>query len=76
MADAGACGFCRLVDGAYLRTAVAMALHVHCGCSIEPRTAATEPSPVPGGVAVHEHGELGLTLADPAHAFTGPGDLP
>jgi hypothetical protein len=26
-------------------------------------------------VAVHTHGELGATLADAAHSFTGPADI-
>ncbi len=75
VADPGACKFCAAVDGARLRTANAMALHDRCGCSIEPEVNAAAPTPLPDDVAVHEHGELGPTLGDPAHAFTGPGDI-
>lgn len=70
-ADPGACEFCRLVDGAYVKSASAMALHNRCGCGLEPLTA---PHPravtLPSGVAVHEHGELGPLLTDPSHDFT------
>lgn len=69
--DGGACKFCLTVAGAYVKNAGAMPLHNHCGCGLEPLT---EPHPlaatVPSGVAVHEHGELGPVLADPAHDFT------
>lgn len=89
-ADPGACKFCRLVDGAYVKSAGAMPLHPGCGCGLEPLTgpharAVTLPdgtpirdfqggpltaSPLPDGVQVHEHGELGPTLGDPEHDFT------
>jgi hypothetical protein len=69
--DVDPCKFCRLVDGAYVKSANAMPLHNHCGCSLEPLT---KPHPraafLPSGVAVHEHGELGSILVDPAHDFT------
>lgn len=71
VADAIACDFCRLVDGAYVKRADAMALHNHCGCGLEPLT---EPHPLastlPNGVSVRSHGELGPVLTDPAHDFT------
>lgn len=77
VADPGACEFCSLVDGAYLKSADAMPLHNHCGCGVEPLTA---PHPraakLPSGVSVHQHGELGPVLADPAHDFTTTGDIP
>ena len=91
VADADACVFCRLVDGAYVKRADAMALHTYCGCSLEPLTgphprAAKLPDGTPvsdlvpqddvQGVAVREHGEYGPTLGDPAHAFKGPDDIP
>lgn len=70
-ADGNACTFCRTVDGAYVKQASAMALHNHCGCGLEPLTAPHRlAAKLPSGVAVHEHGELGAVLADPAHSFT------
>lgn len=76
-ADPGACEFCRLVDGAYVKRANAFPLHPHCGCSLEPLTA---PHPaaakLPNGVAVHQHGEMGATLADPSHDFTTKAEIP
>lgn len=75
-ADGGACQFCVEVDGAYVKSADAMPLHNRCGCGLEPLTA---PHPraasLPSGVAVHEHGELGPVLTDPAHQFTTPADF-
>lgn len=71
VADGGACEFCLLVDGAFVKSADAMALHNRCGCGLDPvlgePVAATA---VPEGVAVHDHGELGPVLTDPAHHFT------
>jgi hypothetical protein len=90
-ADADACPFCKLLDGAYVKRADAFPMHPHCGCGLEPLT---EPhpgavklpdgtrireyqggplvaTPLPEGVAVHEHGELGPVLTDPEHHFTG-----
>lgn len=76
VANAGACEFCLMIDGAYVKSADAMALHNHCGCGLEPLT---EPHPLaaslPNGVAVHQHGELGPVLTDPAHAFTPESQL-
>lgn len=71
VADASACKFCREVDGAFVKSATAMPLHNHCGCGLEPVTeAADHTTELPPGVAVHEHGELGPVLTDPAHDFT------
>lgn len=76
VADAGACEFCSMIDGAYVKSADAMPLHNNCGCGLEPLTS---PHPraakLPSGVAVHRHGELGPVLADPAYDFTGPSGL-
>lgn len=76
VADGNACDFCLAVDGAYVKSADAMALHNGCGCSLEPLT---EPHPLaatlPSGVAVHEHGELGAVLGSADHSFTGPSGL-
>lgn len=68
--DAGACEFCLAVAGAFVRSADAMPLHNRCGCSLEPVFGEVHVSPTPAAVAVHEHGELGAVLADPAHSFT------
>jgi hypothetical protein len=71
VADAGACTFCQTVDGAYVKSAAAMPLHNNCGCGLEPLTAPHRlASKLPSGVAVHQHGELGPVLTDPAHDFT------
>ena len=77
VADGAACLFCMEVDGAYVKSADAMPLHNNCGCGLEPLTA---PHPraatLPSGVAVHQHGELGPVLGDPAHNFTSAADIP
>lgn len=71
VADGAACAFCQEVDGAFVKSGDAMALHNNCGCSLEPLTAPRSgPAGLPPGVAVHEHGELGAVLTDPAHDFT------
>lgn len=75
VADAGACDFCASIDGAIVLSADAMPLHNHCGCGLEPVLEDLAPTPLPAGVAVHEHGELGPVLADPAHDFTSPSDI-
>lgn len=76
VADGAACDFCKEVDGAYVKNGDAMPLHNRCGCGLEPLTAPhSRAAYLPSGVAVHEHGELGPVLTDPAHAFTGPDDL-
>lgn len=76
VANPGACEFCVRIDGAYVKSADAMPLHPRCGCGLEPLT---QPHPraatLPSGVAVHQHGELGPVLTDPAHAFTSASDL-
>lgn len=76
VADPGACTFCQAIDGAFVRSADAMALHNNCGCGLEPIVDANvTPSPMPDDIAVHEHGELGPVLGDPAHDFTGEHQL-
>lgn len=70
VADADACTFCRQVNGAFVKSATAFALHNRCGCGLEPVLEPADASPLPDGVAVHEHGELGAVLTDPAHSFT------
>lgn len=70
VADGGACAFCLTIDGAFVKSADASPLHNHCGCSLEPVTEPVRSTPVPEGVAVHAHGELGAVLTDPAHDFT------
>lgn len=71
VADPGACEFCSLVDGAYVKSADAMALHNHCGCGLEVLTSPHSlAATLPSGVAVHQHGELGPVLGSPDHDFT------
>lgn len=76
VANGGACAFCREVDGAQFRTETPMPLHNGCGCGVEVveytrgRRRELTPTSTPETVAVHEHGELGPVLADPAHDFT------
>lgn len=70
VADGGACSFCLEVNGAFVKSASAFPLHNNCGCGLEPLTSERSSTPLPETVAVHEHGELGAVLADPAHDFT------
>ncbi len=76
VADASACEFCQAVDGAYVKSGDAMALHNNCGCGLEPLTA---PHPgaaqLPSGVAVREHGEMGPVLTSPDHDFITQTDI-
>lgn len=70
VADGDACAYCRMINGAFVKSAGAFPLHNRCGCGLEPLTS---PHPLaarlPDGVAVHEHGELGPVITDPAHEF-------
>lgn len=75
VADADACAFCTEVDGAILRNGDAMPLHNGCGCGVEVLTTVRRATKPPKTVAIHQHGELGPVLADPAHEFTGPSDV-
>lgn len=79
VANPGACSFCLTVNGAQFRKQDPMPLHPLCGCGVEPvpyaRGARFKPDPMPEGVAVRDHGELGPTLGDPSHSFTAAGDL-
>lgn len=70
VADPGACAFCAALDGAFVRNADAMALHNRCGCGLEPIYSPVAATALPDTVAVHEHGELGPVLGDPAHDFS------
>jgi hypothetical protein len=74
-ANPDACSFCLLVNGAFVKSANAMPLHNRCGCGLDPVLAEVAVSSLPEGVAVHQHGELGPLLADPADNFTGPNDI-
>jgi hypothetical protein len=75
-ANANACDFCNLVHGAFVKSADAMPLHNRCGCGLDPiHFDNFDVSSTPEGVAVHNHGELGPLLTDPAHEFTGPSDI-
>ena len=60
---------------AFVKSANAMALHNHCGCGLEAVFYDVEVPPLPDGVAVHQHGELGAVLGDPAHSFASLADL-
>lgn len=77
VADPDCCDFCAEVDGAFLRSDDPMPLHNGCGCSVEPVEGERprRSSPPPKTVAVHNHGELGPVLADPADHFTGPAQI-
>lgn len=75
IADASACAFCRLVNGAFVKSASASPLHNGCGCGLRPVLRDVEPTPLPAGVAVHDHGELGPLLGDPAHHFQSDSDF-
>jgi hypothetical protein len=75
-ADAGACSFCKEVDGAYVKRASAFPLHSRCGCGLE---ILTEPHPLaaklPSGVAVHDHGEMGALLTAAGDHFTSAAQI-
>lgn len=47
----------------------------NCGCGLDPVTDDVEATPLPEGVAVHEHGELGPMLAAPGQRFTTEHEL-
>jgi hypothetical protein len=69
-ADSGACEFCQEVDGAILNSEDAAPLHSHCGCTVVPLEEDLPLTPLPDGVAVHDHGELGPVLTSPHDHFT------
>lgn len=70
VADSGACAFCQEVDGAFLLSGEPMPLHSGCGCGVEAVEGERRiPTPLPEGVGVVEHGELGPTLVDPSQHF-------
>ena len=70
VADAGACTYCQAIDGAFVKSADAMALHNGCGCTLEPLFYDVAASPLPDDVAVNDHGELGPMLGSPDQNFT------
>jgi hypothetical protein len=70
VANPGACTYCQMLDGAFLKSADAMPMHPDCGCGLEPLLQAEAPAGLPSGVAVHDHGELGAVVGDPTHNFT------
>jgi hypothetical protein len=74
-ANGGACKFCLLVNGAFVKSANAMPLHNRCGCGLDPVMQDGTVTAPPQGVAVHQHGELGPMLGDPAHDFTTASDI-
>lgn len=74
-ADGAACTFCLTVDGAFVKSADALALHNRCGCGLEPITEHVVATPTPEDVAVHTHGELGAVLTAPGDHFTSLSDF-
>lgn len=65
----GACDFCQQCDGAFVYGgSEPMPLHANCGCSAAPvmiesnRIGDRRATPLPEGIAVHEHGEYGPVL--------------
>lgn len=68
--DGDACEFCRAIAGAFVKSADAAPLHPGCGCTLVPVEQDWPVDPLPSSVAVYDHGELGPTLADPAHDHT------
>lgn len=70
VADSGACAFCQEVDGAFLLSGEPMPLHSGCGCGVEAIEGERRvPSPLPDGVAIVQHGELGPVLVSPSDHF-------
>jgi hypothetical protein len=77
VADAGACQFCKEVDGAYVKgsSGFVYALHNHCGCGLEPLT---EPHKgaveLPDGTEVrpYAYGPLNENVAVELHGELGP----
>jgi hypothetical protein len=74
-ANGGACKFCLLVNGAFVKNADAMPLHNRCGCGLDPVMQDVAVAAPPQGVAIHQHGELGPMLADPADHFTSQSEI-
>lgn len=74
-ADANACSYCQMIDGAFVKSADVMSLHPGCGCSLEPQFVDVQPTPEPDGVEVYEHGELGPTIGSAEHQHTTAQDL-
>jgi hypothetical protein len=74
-ANGGACSFCLLVNGAFVKSANAMPLHNRCGCGLDPVIHDATVTSVPDGVAIHQHGELGPMLTSPDDHFTHESDI-
>lgn len=68
--DGGACAYCRKIAGAFVKRADASPLHARCGCGLRPELEEHPVTPLPDGVAVHEHGETGLQIGSDSHNFT------
>lgn len=79
VANPGACDFCQRVDGGQFLKHDPMPLHPHCNCGARvveyTRGRHFTPTATPDTVAVHDHGELGPVLADPAQHFTSEHEL-
>lgn len=73
----GACDFCQQVNGAFVYGgSEPMPLHANCGCSavpvlIEKSGSSRTATPLPEGIAVHEHGEYGPVLVAAGDHFMG-----
>jgi hypothetical protein len=74
-ANGGACTFCQLVNGAFVKSANAMPLHNRCGCGLDPVMQDVMVTSTPEGVAVHQHGELGPMLTSPDDHFTHESEI-
>jgi hypothetical protein len=74
-ANGGACSFCLLVNGAFVKSANAMPLHNRCGCGLDPVMQDVMVTSTPEGVAIHQHGELGPMLTSPDDHFTHESDI-
>jgi hypothetical protein len=75
VSNPGACDFCQQVNGAFVYGgSEPLPLHANCGCSAVPvlrESGRRERTPLPEGLAVHEHGELGPVLTAAGDHFMG-----
>ena len=72
-ADAEACPFCEMIDGAFVKTADAMALHNGCNCGLEPITVQQ-----PQGTTARQLQQRGTPTSRPgttAYTTSAPGDV-
>lgn len=76
------CDLCILASSQRYSRSDLHPIHGNCSCSVEPIIGADpgpqDPPPLAdpdSALAIREHGELGPTLTDARHDFTGPEDL-